>query len=112
MAADDKQMAGAGVGLYVDLENLHASGQPLVQALIENWPDKVPPLSRLTLYVKADHAELWRLWASSRFDRVHFAVSGTQHFSMSATKNSADIAIATNAMADLVLQRVQPHRGL
>ena len=30
----------------------------------------------------------------------------TQHFSMSATKNSADIAIATNAMADLVLERV------
>ena len=33
-------------------------------------------------------------------------VHGTQHFSMSATKNSADIAIATNAMADLLGERV------
>ena len=33
-------------------------------------------------------------------------VEGTQHFSMTSTKNSADIAIATNAMADLILKRV------
>ena len=33
-------------------------------------------------------------------------VNGTQHFSLSSSKNSADIAIATTAMADLVLQRV------
>ena len=33
-------------------------------------------------------------------------VHGTQHFSMSSTKNSADIAIATSAMADLLLRRV------
>ena len=34
------------------------------------------------------------------------SVKGTQHFSLSSSKNSADIAIATNAMADLILKRV------
>ena len=106
MTADDKPPAREGAGLYVDVENLHSDGQALVKRLIENWPDKVPPLSRLSLYVKGDQVELWRLWADSRFPDLHLAVSGTQHFSMSATKNSADIAIATHAMADLALGRV------
>ena len=106
MATDCNQPSQEGAGLYVDLENLHSGGQPLVQSLIENWPDKVPELIRLSLYVKADQVELWRLWAGSRFPDLELAVSGTQHFSMSATKNSADIAIATNAMADLVLGRI------
>ncbi len=56
--------------------------------------------------LEAGQVELWRLWASSRFTDLEVVVNGTQHFSMSATKNSADIAIATNAMADLVFQRV------
>ena len=93
-------------GLYVDLENLHADAQVLVKRLIENWPDKAPSLSRLALYVQADQVELWRLWAATRFPDLDLAVSGTQHFSMSATKNSADIAIATHAMADLLLKRI------
>lgn len=93
-------------GLYVDLENLHADRQSMVEDLIENWPDKAPPPSRLSLYVRADQVELWRLWAESRFPDLDVAVRGTQHFSLSPTKNSADIAIATNAMADLVLDRV------
>ena len=37
---------------------------------------------------------------------MEVAVHGTQHFSMNSSKNSADIAIATNAMADLILKRV------
>ena len=106
MAAEDEQTARDRAGLYVDVENLHSDGQALIQRLVDNWPDKVPALSRLTLYVKADQVELWRLWETSRFTDLEAAVNGTQHFSMSATKNSADIAIATNAMADLVLQRV------
>ena len=93
-------------GLYVDMENLQAEGQSMVQNLIENWPDKVPAATRLTLYVRADQTELWRLWATSQFASMEVVVHGTQHFSMSATKNSADIAIATSAMADLLLKRV------
>ena len=49
---------------------------------------------------------MWRLWATSLFTDPEVKVNGTQHFSLSSSKNSADIAIATNAMADLVLQRV------
>ena len=93
-------------GIYVDMENLQADGQSLLQALMENWPEELPVASRLTLYVRADQTELWRLWATSQFAHVDVVVHGTQHFSMSATKNSADIAIATNAMADLLRERV------
>ena len=95
-----------GSGLYVDVENLRSDGQMLIQSLVNNWPDNAPAPSRLTLYVQADQVELWLLWAASRFSDMEVVVKGTQHFSMSSTKNSADIAIATNAMADLIAGRV------
>ncbi len=104
---DGNSLEGIGrSGIYVDMENLQADGQSLLQALMENWPEELPTATRLTLYVRADQAELWRLWATSQFAPVNVVVHGTQHFSMSATKNSADIAIATNAMADLLRERV------
>ena len=106
MLEDCQDRETQGSGLYVDVENLHTEGQSMVENLIENWPDKAPSPSRLSLYVRADQVELWRLWAESRFAGLEVAVRGTQHFSLSPTKNSADIAIATHAMADLVLQRV------
>ena len=93
-------------GLYVDMENLQADGQSLLQVLMENWPEELPATTRLTLYVRADQTELWRLWATNQFANVEVVVHGTQHFSMSTTKNSADIAIATNAMADLLRERI------
>ncbi len=93
-------------GLYVDVENLQSDGQPVILSLIENWPNSAPALARLSLYVRADQTELWRLWATSRFRDLDVVVKGTQHFRMSSTKNSADIAIAVNAMADLILKRV------
>ena len=95
-----------GSGLYVDVENLQSHGQAVIQSLVEHWPDKAPAPSRLTLYVRANQVELWRLWAASRFSDLEVVVKGTQHFSMTSTKNSADIAIATNAMADLIAGRV------
>ena len=45
--------------------SLRGHGEParrrpgLVRRLIEDWPDKAPALARLTLYVRADQAELW-----------------------------------------------------
>ena len=93
-------------GLYVDVENLNSDGQLMVEKLAEDWPPGVPALSRLTLYVRADQVELWRLWAANRFKHLAVSVKGTQHFSLSSSKNSADIAIATNAMADLILKRI------
>ena len=95
-----------GSGLYIDAENLLAEGQDLVEALISNWPHGIPALSRLTLYVRADWMEMWNLWATSRFPTLHVSVRGIQHFSFGSSKNSADIAIATAAVADLLLGRV------
>ena len=103
---DGNEALTGSAGLYVDVENLPADGQSMVQSLIGNWPERVPKLTRLSLYVRADHVELWKLWATSRFPELDVVVHGTQHFSMSASKNSADMAMATNAMADLVLHRV------
>ena len=102
----DQGEPNRGSGLYVDVENFQFDCQAMIQSLVENWPTGAPTPSRLTLYVRADQVELWRLWASSRFCDLDVAVHGTQHFSMSSSKNSADIAIATNAMADLILKRI------
>lgn len=95
-----------GTGLYVDVENLNSDGQTLIKSLVHNWPVNVPHLTRLNLYVRASQVELWRLWAVSQFGDIEVVVRGTQHFSMSSTKNSADIAIATNAIADLIFNRI------
>ena len=102
----DQTTSQVGSGLYIDAENLQNEGQDLVETLVSNWPNNVPAPSRLTLYVRADWVEMWRLWATSRYPDLAVVVSATQHFSMSSSKNSADLAIATNAMADLVLGRI------
>ena len=95
-----------GSGLYVDVENLQTHGRQLIESLISDWPETASPPSRLTLYVQADQVDLWRLWAESRFEDLDIAVQGIQHFSGNASKNSADIAIATSAMADFVRERI------
>ena len=102
----ESQRDCGGSGLYVDMENLRGDGQAVIEGLVRNWPGNAPVLSRLSLYVRADQVELWRLWATPRFEDMEVVVKGTQHFSMSPTKNSADISIAVNAMADLLLKRV------
>ena len=102
----ESQRDCGGSGLYVDMENLRGDGQTVIEGLVRNWPGNAPVLSRLSLYVRADQVELWRLWATSRFEDMEVVVKGTQHFSMSPTKNSSDISIAVNAMADPLLKRV------
>ncbi len=93
-------------GLYVDVENLQTHGQRVVRALAEDWPSAAPPLKAVSLYVRADTTELWRAWATSAFPDLDVAVMGVQHFSQSASKNSADMAIVANAMADWLLGRI------
>ena len=93
-------------GLYVDVENLGADGQSIIGTLIDYWPCTAPKPIRMTLFVEADRIELWRVWAESQFPDMSVNVNGTQHFSMSSTKNSSDIAMAIKAMADLLLKRV------
>ena len=93
-------------GLYADIENLQNSGQRVILNLAENWPTTAPPLKSLTLYVRADMTELWRAWATSAFPSLDVIVSGVQHFTQKTSKNSADIAITANAMADWLLGRI------
>ncbi len=95
-----------GSGLYVDVENVGSDGQSIITSLLDDWPINAPKPIRMTLYVRADQVELWRLWSTSRFPTIDVVVNGTQHFSMSSTKNSADISMAINAMTDLILKRV------
>lgn len=96
-----------GTALYVDTENLQNSAQPLVETVIGQWPEDNPPLTRLNLYVRADRVALWDAWASSRFPQLAVTVTGIQHFTNSQSKNSADIAIAIDAVADFVMGTTQ-----
>ena len=91
--------------LYVDVENLQEDAQQIIQSLVTAWPQNTPEPNLLYLYVRADQAQLWKLWATSRFPHLHVIVKGIQHFSLSA-KNSADISIAIDSIADLLLKKV------
>ena len=92
----------AKAALYVDTENLLAAAQGTVKAVVEKWPEGAPPLSSLHLYVRADRVALWEMWATSRFPSLTVTVKGIQHFSHNHSKNSADMAIAMDAVADFV----------
>ena len=96
-----------GAALYVDTENLQNSSQALVETIVGKWPEEIPPLSRLNLYVQADRVALWDVWASSQFPSLAVTVRGIQHFSSPRAKNSADIAIAIDAVADYVMGTTQ-----
>lgn len=94
----------AGSSIYVDTENLRESdhAQTVVTQVVANWPADRPPLGGLSLYVRADKAELWHLWAETEFSALQVRVRGVQHFSNHRAKNSADLAIAADAIADLI----------
>ncbi len=93
---------GPGTALYVDTENLQGSAQTLIENIIEDWPEGIPPPTRLNLYVQADRVSLWDIWANGRFPQLTTTARGIQHFSNRQSKNSADIAIAIDAIADYV----------
>ena len=93
---------GPGTALYVDTENLQGSAQTLIENIIEDWPEGTPPPTRVNLYVQADRVSLWDIWANGRFPHLTTTARGIQHFSNRQSKNSADIAIAIDAIADYV----------
>ena len=93
-------------GLYVDTENLGDKSRSYVESLIESWPGEVPPATRLSFYVQADRVQLWEMWATSRFPESAVRVHGVQHFT-ERSKNSADIALAIDAVADFVAGTTQ-----
>ena len=92
----------AAATLYVDTENLQGSAQALIKRTIESWPEQASPLAQLNLYVRADLVQLWDMWAESRFSHLGVMVRGVQHFSEQPAKNSADIALAIDAIAEFM----------
>ena len=93
-------------GIYADIQNLQDISREVLVVLIRRWPEGVPPPGKLNLYVRADHADLWRVWASHEFSDIEVVVKGVQHYTLSATKNAADMAIAVDAISDFNHDRV------
>lgn len=93
-------------GLYIDVDNLQNDAQELVGSLVADWPEGVPGLSKIILYVRADLVALWEMWSLTLAPDAEVEVKGVQHFSMQGSKNSADIAIAVDAVTDLVRGRI------
>lgn len=93
-------------GIYADIQNLQDISREILVVLIRRWPEDVPPPGKLNLYVRADHADLWRVWASHEFSDIEVVVKGVQHYTLSATKNAADMAIAVDAISDFNHNRV------
>ena len=97
----------SGAGLYVDTENLRDPeyARQVVASVVADWPSNRSPLGSISLYVRADKAELWRLWAEDAYPALAVRIRGVQHFSANNSKNSADMAIAADAVSDLVTGR-------
>jgi hypothetical protein len=93
-----------GSAIYVDTENLRDSdhAQSLVARIVANWPADRPEIGNLSLYVRADRVASWEMWAEASYPDLRVRVRGVQHFSNNKAKNSADLAITADAVADLV----------
>ena len=95
-------------GLYVDVENLQDEAQDVVTAILEEWPsEKAPIPSLVNLYVPADTVELWEVWATTFSNQFQIVVNGIQHYTVTHSKNSADLAIALDALTDLLKGNVK-----
>lgn len=95
-----------GTGIYADIQNLQEIARDVLRVLVRRWPKRVPQPTRLNLYVRADHVHLWRVWANDAFPGVEVTVKGVQHYSLAATKNAADMAIAVDAISDFNHERI------
>jgi hypothetical protein len=92
-------------GLYVDVENLLDVAKEAIMDTLAQWPEELPHPSLLHLYVKADNSGVWRLWATDAFPSIDVKVTGVQHYAADGSKNSADIALALDAISDLLRSR-------
>ncbi len=93
------------LGLYVDVENLMDTAKEAITSVFEQWPEELPRPCVLKLYVKADQTELWRVWATHKFGSLDIHVAGVQHYAVNTSKNSADIALALDAITDILKGR-------
>ena len=106
MDNSDSNVNPLGTGIYADIQNLQEISRDVLRVLVRRWPKRVPKPTRLNLYVRADHVHLWRVWANDAFPGVEVTVKGVQHYSLAATKNAADMAIAVDAISDFNHERV------
>ena len=95
--------ATPGAALYVDTENLREAdhAQDAIAQAVAEWPGPLP-LGSISLYVRADKVAVWEMWAEESYPDLQVRVRGVQHFSNHKAKNSADLAITADAVADLV----------
>ncbi len=103
---EEQIIANPSTGIYADIQNLQEMAKDILVLLIRRWPRELPKPTKLNLYVRADHAHLWQVWASDAFRELHVTVKGVQHYSLAATKNAADMAIAVDAISDFNHSRV------
>jgi hypothetical protein len=92
---------------YVDIENLQEIAQQALKSAFENWPPEFPRIGILKLYVRADQVGLWRIWAGHQFPTIETLVKGVQHYTVAGSKNSADMALALDAITDILKGRTQ-----
>ncbi len=98
----------SGAGVYVDIENLKNAehARTVIGTVVQDWPEGLPPVRRLHLYAPADKTGLWRAWGPGRFPDLDVHVRGVQRFARES-KNSADMAIVADAIADFTTGAVQ-----
>ena len=103
---NEQIIANQSTGIYADIQNLQEMAKEILVLLIHRWPKSLPKPTKLNLYVRADHTHLWQVWASDAFMELQVSVKGVQHYSLAATKNAADMAIAVDAISDFNHSRV------
>ena len=103
---NEETVTEQSTGIYADIQNLQEMAKEILVLLVRRWPVGMPAPKKLNLYVRADHAHLWRVWASDTFNELEVTVKGVQHYSLAATKNAADMAIAVDAISDFNHRRV------
>ena len=87
--------------VYVDIENLKSAehARAVIENVVRDWPEVLPPVRRLCLYAPADKTGLWGAWAPARFSDLEVRIRGVQRFARES-KNSADMAIVADAISD------------
>lgn len=93
------------VGLYIDVENLQDIAKQVILSTFESWPNEFPKPTMLRLYVRADQTELWHIWATNKFPSLDVQIKGVQHYVLKGSKNSADLSLALDALADIIKGR-------
>jgi hypothetical protein len=93
--------------LYVDIENLQDFAKKAIISAIDRWPEEFPRPGVIKLYVKADQTELWRIWAGYHIASIEVQYKGVQHYTAYGSKNSADLSLSLDALADMLTGRTK-----